>query len=370
MLNIVVAPYRDAYFYEKYGPAVRDLQILETLADLDEVKSIHVVNRPVSVYERISNKKKFRDLGRVKKVQIHDITRYDFIGPILQPRVWAGAVHAEYYKKLLPKLVDRECTNIFLDFTPIGYVDDIKELGPWLLWYDFIDNFSKHNRFNQKELKEVKDKYTFVRDNYGYVTFVSEACSEYYNEKMPKSCKVLTNKVFVPKYGNIKHYTQENNTQYDLGFVGFITDKMDVDFIEKLSRRHTIVIYGKFFDDNQKSILQKIKNVNLMGEFTYLDLPNIINSFKVGLVPYMLEKSHDESPLKVYEYLKNNKPCISSLDFEFLTNPYVINYSSDSFDFSDIDKLLVLSGDVNISKSLNDEHYLKNSLADCIKNFL
>lgn len=31
-MRIIVVPYRDAYFHNSYGPAVRDLQIIEVLS--------------------------------------------------------------------------------------------------------------------------------------------------------------------------------------------------------------------------------------------------------------------------------------------------------------------------------------------------
>ncbi|MDL2192666.1 hypothetical protein QQF40_14880 [Cobetia sp. LC6] len=370
MLNIVVAPYRDAYFYEKYGPAVRDLQIIDTLASLDIVKKIHVINRPVSVYERVTTKKNFNKLAGNKKIKVYDKTSYNLFGPIISPRVWAGNVHSKYCRDLLGQLVDDQCNNVFIDFMPTGIIPERDNVGPWLLWYDFIDNFTKHNRFTPQEKAAVAEKYVNVRSCYNYITFVSDACSNYYADK-PKNSSVLTNKIFISEADkeNVVRLDLHENV-YDLGFVGFITDKLDVPFLKKLAAQYSIVLYGKFFNDKIRGDLENISNIKIMGEFAYTELPKIMNTFRVGLVPYILQKSHDESPLKIYEYLKNNKPCLSSLDFEFSDNKYVVNYNSNNFDYTRINCLLSKSGSPEIFSSLDKEHFLKSSLIKIVNEIL
>ena len=54
-INLVAFCYRGSYFYEKYGPAVRDLQMLITLAQMEGV-SVTLLERPISMYERVLGK--------------------------------------------------------------------------------------------------------------------------------------------------------------------------------------------------------------------------------------------------------------------------------------------------------------------------
>ena len=74
-------------------------------------------------------------------------------------------------------------------------------------------------------------------------------------------------------------------------------------------------------------------------------------------LPYLYEKSHDGSPLKLYEYLKFNKPCLTSMNYE-VQNKFVLNYSQDAISKVEIAKLLLLSGSSEISQSILKSDYL------------
>ncbi len=54
-MRFIIVGYRDAYFWNEFGTSVRDLQIAEILSRENEVIFI---NRPVSIYERLLNKRK------------------------------------------------------------------------------------------------------------------------------------------------------------------------------------------------------------------------------------------------------------------------------------------------------------------------
>lgn len=55
--KFIIIPYRDQYFVNKFGWTVRDLMIIHALNASERVESIIVVNRPVSIYERLISKK-------------------------------------------------------------------------------------------------------------------------------------------------------------------------------------------------------------------------------------------------------------------------------------------------------------------------
>jgi hypothetical protein len=104
----------------------------------------------------------------------------------------------------------------------------------------------------------------------------------------------------------------------DYGFIGFITDKFDIELLEKLllGDHSRVVLYGEVLDSSLYKRLSEMKNVKLQGRFAGSDVPKIMKTFRVGLLPYRFDKSHDGSPLKLYEYLNYGKPVISSTDYE------------------------------------------------------
>ena len=366
-INLVVLNYRGSYFYKEYGPAVRDLQILLTLAQMDEI-SLTLLERPISVFERVLGK--FFPKGILDKynIRVKDTTSYDLFRP-LRRRLWWNHSVTKYLSKLLPELKQDKVVNVFLDFMPIG-IPSPESLDGWYYWYDFIDNFTKHNRFTEKEREAVQRKYLFVKEHAQLLTFVSKECSYNVNLNQQSSAdtRVVTNKVFEDLSSSDKNADLDKSSKelFDFGFIGFVTDKIDISFIKRLSCNYTVAIYGDFYDHKVKSKLSTLNNVRLLGGFHYGDLSAICETFKVGLLPYRQEKSHDGSPLKLYEYLRYCKPVLTSIDYELTDEQYIINYRNSELGENTLSQLIQLSGNEEIAGLLSEEDYFKKPLKEII----
>lgn len=363
MFDILFIPYRDLYFWSRYGSAVRDLQFLEVLSDSEYVNSVTVLNRPVSLYERVLNKKK--RIFNYVNVDIIDVTSFDLFGP-LKKRSWT----VDCYSDQINSFVTQYCqhgknTLLVIDFTPFATFPLVQS-NKVIYWYDMIDNFTKHNCFSDNEKMLVDKKYQYVAENYQFLTAVSSAAAndiiKYHN--LPYD--VLPNGVFNSKFA--ENGGGNNSMEYDFGFVGFVTDKFDVDFVCSLAEKYSVVVYGEVYD---KRISNKLSahGVYVKGRFTYNELPNLISSFKIGLLPYLLEKSHDGSPLKLYEYFKNNTPCITSIDYEY-SSKYIVNYKTTKNLKSDIEVLMSFNGTEDISNSIPSEFYLGCRINNSIERFI
>ena len=73
--------------------------------------------------------------------------------------------------------------------------------------------------------------------------------------------------------------------RFDFGFIGFVTDKIDIDFIERLASNFKVGIYGDFYDRKVKAKLQALDNVWLLGGFHYAQLQTICGTFKSWVAP-------------------------------------------------------------------------------------
>lgn len=315
--NFLVLPYRDMYFVEKYGPAVRDTQIIAALAALDNVERVTVINRPVSLYERVINKPLPKNLSD-GKIHYIDSTSLDLIGP-LSGRKWFSKC---YTQKKPPEFYIDGYTNVILDFLPIGGID-YKSIRHDYVWYDFIDNFAKHNRFDTKEKALVAKKYASVLALADMITGVSPGSVEGYDDAV-----VLPNSPGInPK---LLVRVEIDNSAADFGFIGFVTDKFDVEILRNLSAEgYKVNIHGEFYDKAvQKSIIS-IPGVRVTGKFQHSDIPQLMKTFKVGLIPYRADRLHDESPLKLYQYLMHGRPVLTSIDYE-LVGPSIISYADQS----------------------------------------
>jgi hypothetical protein len=354
--NILVVPYRDAYFVEKFGLAVRDVQIIAALAMMDDVKKIKVVNRPVSIYERVLGKWKIENPFS-EKVELVDKTSNSFVGP-LKGRKWFQTCYRDYAEY---EFYDEKCTNIILDFHPIARID-FSRIRYDFLWYDLIDNFVKHNRFDDYEKALVKEKYTEMRGVADLVTGVSKgALIDFPNGVVLPNAAGLAREPVGPDEGR--------NKSFDMGFIGFITDKFDIEFVERQARNgFTVGIFGKAYSKAVLRKLKKIPNLKYCGEFRHEDIPRIIARFRIGIIPYLKEKSHDESPLKMYQYIKYGVPVVTSIDYE-MRSKYILNYNDRDYSDIEIKKLhestfCECTGE-EVRSLISDEHYMLNRL-ECL----
>ena len=141
-------------------------------------------------------------------------------------------------------------------------------------------------------------------------------------------------------------------------------------FIQKLSFNHTVAIYGDFYDHKVRAKLKTLNNVKLLGGFHYNDLPVICKTFKVGLLPYLKEKSHDGSPLKLYEYLRYLRPVLTSIDYELTSDKYIINYRNSNLDDKTLSQIIELSGDIEIAELLSEQDFFKKAIAEIIDSIV
>jgi hypothetical protein len=361
-INLVALCYRGSYFYKQYGPAIRDLQMTLTLKKIDGV-SVTILERPTSIVERLLGKSYSSMLADDYDVEVYDDTSWEIIGPAFR-RLWFEKLIPAYLDKVLHSFRRDNSINVFLDFMPVGS-PTAESLEGWFYWYDFIDNFTKHNRFNKFEHQAAARKYSFVKQHADLLTFVSEDCRRSIHGTS-ESCGqsvVLTNKVFENSVVTRDRDTPyDTNQHFDFGFIGFITDKFDVEAIAELSKNYTIAIYGEFLDSYIRQRLSNMVNVSLFGGFHYSDLPQICLTFRVGLLPYLSERSHDGSPLKLYEYLRYRRPVVTSIDYELTHHRFIFNYKKGGMHIDTFDELLELAGNESIDVLLNDDDYFEAPL--------
>lgn len=366
MFDILFVPYRDLYFWRNFGSAVRDLQFLEVLLNFKSINNITVLNRPVSIYERLLGKRKKK--FSYPKIDYIDITSFDIFGPI-KKRAWTSDCYNNILKCYIEHYLKNTNSNklIIIDFTPIAMLPVIKSERV-IYWYDMIDNFTKHNCYNDAEKNLVMAKYQHVAENYDFFSCVTQSAGLAIKTYKDIPNYEITNGVFNSIFANIPSKINLSTEEYDFGFVGFITDKFDVEYVAKLAKSYSVVVYGEAYN---KDVTEKLVNAGVVikGKFRYDELPILIHTFKIGMLPYLLEKSHDGSPLKMYEYLKYNRPCITSIDYEFKCD-YVINYNKEDGIDADLKFLFDVSGEHLISQSLPTECFLEHKIMTAFKHMI
>lgn len=350
-LNFIVIPYRDRYFLEKYGNAVRDLHMIQALAACPDVACVSVFNRPVSLHERLLLSKSVR-LGTQPHDEfpgVHWVDRTDsaLLGPF-KKRLWLEHCYRPWHDQI-SALKKPDATNVLLDFTPLSKID-YASIGCEVTWYDAIDNFTKHNRFSEREIELVEEKYAYVSQRADFISAVSAGALAAAGGGAQGI--VVPNGLPIDKAQNAP--VARANNAYDFGFMGFVTDKFDIQLLTELSRfGYSVGIFGEVYDRATESQLKRIRGVSVLGGFNQKQASEISRKFRVGLIPYLKRKLHDESPLKLYQYLNWGKPVLASVSYE-VNSPYICVYDGLTTQALGIacERLLSFSGDTSVSNEI------------------
>ncbi|ENO77389.1 glycosyl transferase family protein [Thauera sp. 27] len=352
-INYLVFPYRSYFFKKNYGVSVRDLQIIEVLKRRNDTGKLLIVDRPLTVYEASLGRITHED-NYIKHISL------DLIGP-LKGRRWTEECYTELKPKLLSSISSWD-NVVILDFTPIANIHTIK-IPHNFYWYDLIDNFAIHNRFTEIEKELVRKKYKKTSSHADIITGVTDQALS----SFPQGKKhTITNGLY-----DVGNCLTNSEPEFKYGFLGFLTDKFDLAFIEQLAAsdpNFSLVIYGDSYDKLLVRTLLRTPGVTLKGRFKKDDIPNLMSTFEVGLIPYLRSKSHDGSPLKLYEYLHYGKPVLTSIDYE-ITGDSIINYNHEGIE-NTISRLKDLLNDPRCSQHtkamLRNEDYLESKIEPVI----
>lgn len=365
-INFLIFPYRDRFFLHRYGFAVRDLQIIAALSQSPDVGRIVVFDRPVTLHEKFLGKLSLFLKRENFIAEYITSTSYDLFGP-LRKRSWTEYCYEKFYPLIINNVnFPSKDFNVLLDFTPIAKIA-YRELGSYYVWYDLIDNFAKHNRYSTEEKRKVKEKYDLVNDNADLITGVTPASLESFTNT---NTLALSNGVFKRK----RHQPIAKDA-YTFGFAGFISDKFDIETVRYLLSNpdYSLAIYGKVLDRKVYRRLRKIQTVKFFGEFSYKDLDSIMCNFNIGLIPYLAGKSHDESPIKMYEYLSAGKAVLTTCDYGIKSDRVAnINRLTESALDLFIRKHLRMQTDFaqENTLSLGSEHLWETKINDVITNIM
>ena len=149
-----------------------------------------------------------------------------------------------------------------------------------------------------------------------------------------------------------------------LGFWGHVNAfNLDVELIEFIARARpqwTIELLGPIdVDSNLPRVeerLRALRNVKLRGRVPHEELPRVLQTFDVALIPFpnnAFNRARD--PLKVYEYLSGYKPIVAAHTPQLANMPYVYLADSPQEFLSAVEH----AANISIERSVIDA-YLKN----------
>lgn len=101
-----------------------------------------------------------------------------------------------------------------------------------------------------------------------------------------------------------------------LGYAGMISERLDWNLVKHLAAaepKWNFVFVGRISDDKIRRRMARLHNVHFPGEFPHKDVPSILKSFDLGMMPYRDTPFFEFlNPLKFYEMAAAGLPMVSS----------------------------------------------------------
>ncbi|MBN3038399.1 MAG: YdcF family protein [Candidatus Omnitrophica bacterium] len=243
-------------------------------------------------------------------------------------------------------------------FLPTGLtLDLINDISKKATIYYCIDNFSVSSSLANK-VRATEKKLIKQAD----LVFVT--ANELY-----KYCSQYSSKVYIFPFGvNIENFERVRSDAGPMipddlkaikrpiiGYIGGVHKWIDLDLIKDLAQRHheySFVFIGPLQTD--VSGLSDIKNIHFLGPKAHTQLPEYVNYFNVGIIPYLLtDYTRNVYPTKLNEYLALGKPVVSTNLLEVNTfnerHGNIVAVAKDTKGFADaLEKAVSSEGGANI----------------------
>jgi teichuronic acid biosynthesis glycosyltransferase TuaH len=140
----------------------------------------------------------------------------------------------------------------------------------------------------------------------------------------------------MPVHDNLRHIRPPV-----IGYLGTIERRIDYHLLKMVvdnNKDKNFVIAGPIEDGYLTNPLFKSSNVFTTGAVPYLEVPQMINSFDLAIIPFKKDEvSRTIFPIKLFEYLSFGKPVVSTdfnLDLKDFTGN-MVDYCSDPKLFTD-----------------------------------
>jgi GT2 family glycosyltransferase len=184
----------------------------------------------------------------------------------------------------------------------------MRERWGWKIVYDCMDEHAGFST-NTSAMVNLEDHMTRTSD-------LVIATARLLHEKVTR---LNDNVLLLPNAAEYEHFESatavlERTSTPVIGYYGAISDWFDVEMIRKAAAARPnwrFVLIGST-DGINPAPLERMTNVELLGEKPYADLPGFLHSFDVTCIPFLdNELTQATNPVKFFEYLSAGKPVVS-----------------------------------------------------------
>lgn len=332
-MRIVAFPYHDWRKGDVEGMRWRDGHLLEVLGDHPAVESLLVVDRPVSLAERMARHTRGRARGRViatrrrgayqaslttvrDRTTVLDIGVPDLLRPVRTPRVWWFEIFARpAVLDLIEWAADQCCgaNPAVLAWTPTVW-PAVERLRPGAFVYDSLDNWLLHPQLRlQAALAEAS--YAAMLPTASAVV-VSAPRSHDVLTRWFDPVEVIPNGVTPAQFDRTPVRPADLPPGPIVGYAGSMGPRLDTALIVEVARRMPrvqFVFIGQALDRSTVRRVAASPNVVVLGDRHYDRLPDYLGSFDVAWIPHAVGRSESGGdPIKMYEYWAAGREVVAT----------------------------------------------------------
>lgn len=141
-----------------------------------------------------------------------------------------------------------------------------------------------------------------------------------------------------------------------IGYFGAIANWFDLECLEYLVQQfcdYDFILIGHTHGCEEINKLSNLKNVYLLGEKPYNELPSYLELFDICLIPFkIIPLTLATNPVKMFEYLSLGKAVVSTALPEVLKYSSVVYTATDKFEFAEkIKQAFADQYDINLVNS-------------------
>lgn len=362
-MDFIIIPFHDYKKWHREGFRTRDAHLTRHFAGHPDVNRILVINRPVSLAQRLAGKeKKQTEVGSVLHEgsnwtlmeQADGICTLDIVLPDvlkvarMKKNWWFAAFSSPRTKAaILSALEVLHMQDAVLMIQNPMSIQAASYIPHSLFVFDAIDNWLHHPQMAGCS-QIVEKNYDLVKKQADVIFTVSKSLQDFFapHPHVYWVANGVDANDFAPARAGCK------NARPCIGYVGKIQDRVDRTLVEACLQKMPeadFVFAGPIYASKKewKALENKYPNLHLTGDIHYNKLPQAMARMDIAIIPHTVDAfTNSMNPLKLYEYLAAGKPVLTTpVAGSAQISPYV--YTADTpEDFADkLQKLAAMAAD-------------------------
>ena len=324
--DILFVGYGDWLLWRWDGFRTRSAQLCRFLARSDRFMNMYVLNESIYLHHlqrgfAVPRRERFRTLPvrgglRKEEEKIHLLEPSRFlVGP--------DRLKRRYTIRLIRRSIRRLARPPILWIANVHRAHLMEQIPASLKIFDAIDDWESVSVYRQLG-QRIRSGYDTVMEHADIIYTVSTQLQKKFQERSKTShVRHLPNGVDPQLFRlpaeppSVRQGTRKNRRRV-LTYVGVLSERVDLDLIEKISRdwpQCSFQLIGPMSRavEQRWTELQKIPNLEWKGLVHHSKIPDILRSSDVLLMPHMESSlSLSMDPLKMYEYLTTGLPIVST----------------------------------------------------------